>query len=68
VAGADTDLVFVNPRVVSWALKNGGVSTTALAGTLKVSVEQLAAWEKPDSHPPFPKAQLLAKTLRIPFG
>jgi transcriptional regulator with XRE-family HTH domain len=68
VAAADTDLAFVNPRVVSWALKNGGVSRAALAGKLKVSVDQLAAWERPDSHPPFPKAQLLAKTLRIPFG
>jgi len=68
VAAADIDLAFVNPRVVSWALKNGGVSRAALAGKLKVSVDQLAAWEKPDSHPTFPKAQLLAKTLRIPFG
>ena len=68
MASADTDLAFVNPRVVAWALKNGGVSRAALAGKLKVSVDQLSAWEKPDSHPPFPKAQLLAKTLRIPFG
>jgi transcriptional regulator with XRE-family HTH domain len=68
VAAGDTDLAFVNPRVVTWALKNGGVSRTALAGKLKVPVEQLAAWERPDSHPTFPKAQLLAKTLRIPFG
>ena len=68
VAAVETDLAFVNPSVVAWALKNGGLSRTALAGKLKISIDQLAAWEQPGSHPPFPKAQLLAKALRIPFG
>jgi Zn-dependent peptidase ImmA (M78 family) len=65
---AGTDLAFVNPRVVSWALKNSGVPRSALAGKLRISIDQLAAWERPGSHPPFSKAQLLARTLRIPFG
>ncbi|MEP7309158.1 MAG: XRE family transcriptional regulator [Acidobacteriota bacterium] len=65
---ATNDLAFVNPRVVAWALNKGGVSRAMLAETLKVSDEQLTSWETRGAHPPFPKAQLLAKTLRIPFG
>jgi Zn-dependent peptidase ImmA (M78 family)/transcriptional regulator with XRE-family HTH domain len=63
-----TDLAFVNPRVLSWALNEGGVPRATVAQKLKISPEQLASWETRGQHPPFAKAQALANVLRIPFG
>jgi len=63
------DVAFINPRVLTWLVDDGGVSRASVADTLKVTIDQLTSWETPGgAHPPFAKAQALAKALRIPFG
>jgi Zn-dependent peptidase ImmA (M78 family)/DNA-binding XRE family transcriptional regulator len=58
----------ITPVVMRWARERNGVSQAQLASSLHVTAEQISAWEKGVTHPPFPKAQALAKTLKIPFG
>src|SRR5262249_25678666 len=57
------------PDVLKWALDKGPLSRPAVAKKLHVEEASLYSWETTKSiHPPFSKAQELAKLLRIPFG
>ena len=67
--GKEADLAFVSPAVVAWALKNSGVGRDFIADKLNVAPDTLASWGQTNGpHPPFAKAQALAKLLRLPFG
>lgn len=67
--GMRTDLAFVSPTVVAWALKRSGLGHEFVAQKLKVPPAELEKWGRAaDSHPPFAKAQALAKLLHVPFG
>lgn len=59
---------FITPEVARWARERSGVSEAALASALHVSPEHVASWERGEAFPPFPKAQDLARKLRVPFG
>jgi Zn-dependent peptidase ImmA (M78 family)/transcriptional regulator with XRE-family HTH domain len=63
------NLAFISPNVLRWALDRSPLPRETVANKLKVDKTSLSAWEtKGEAHPPFPKAQELAKILRIPFG
>lgn len=59
---------FITPEVARWARERSGVSEGALAAALHVKPEQVLSWERGKAFPPFPKAQELARRLRVPFG
>ena len=64
-------VAFINPRMLSWARRRSGLSTTELAEKVKpFSPQRLAAWESVDSRdlPTFKQAQRLANALHVPFG
>jgi Zn-dependent peptidase ImmA (M78 family)/DNA-binding XRE family transcriptional regulator len=61
-------IAFVNPRILSWARKRSGLSHRQLQDLVKISSDDIAAWESGDTRPPFDKAQKLAQALHIPFG
>ena len=63
-----THVAFVNPQILHWARLRSGLSYPQLEDALKTSSDELAAWERGDTRPPFDKAQKIAKTFRIPFG
>lgn len=65
---ASANVAHINPQVLSWARLRSGISSPQLQAELKISSEQLAAWERGETHPPFDKAQKIAQALRIPFG
>ena len=58
----------INAAVLRWASKRRGLSLAGLRKTLRVSEAEIGAWEQGTTHPPYAKAQQLAKALRIPFG
>jgi Zn-dependent peptidase ImmA (M78 family)/DNA-binding XRE family transcriptional regulator len=62
------NVAFITPGVLAWARARSGLSHTELAAKLKVDSEQIATWERGESHPPFDKAKRIAKELNIPFG
>src|SRR5262245_51482997 len=67
--GDGPDVAYVTPSVVAWALKRSTVPRTTIATRLNVDLEQLAGWERAGGpHPPFAKAEALAKLLHVPFG
>jgi Zn-dependent peptidase ImmA (M78 family)/DNA-binding XRE family transcriptional regulator len=59
---------FITPKVARWARERVGISQTQLAEALGADAQEVEAWEQGETHPPFGKAQDLAKTLRVPFG
>ncbi|MEP7013106.1 MAG: ImmA/IrrE family metallo-endopeptidase [Acidobacteriota bacterium] len=61
------DVAFINPEILTWAIKASGQSKTLVASKVKVDPEQIASWEA-GIPPPFAKAQDLAKALHLPFG
>lgn len=62
-------LAFISPEVVTWAIKRSGLEREFIAEKLKIYPTQLEDWEVlGGSHPPFVKAQELAKLLHVPFG
>lgn len=64
-----TELAYINPAVLTWAITRSGIPRPALCKKIGVSAEQLASWEsKGGSRPPFVKAQELANALQVPFG
>jgi transcriptional regulator with XRE-family HTH domain len=65
---APANVAFVNPTILSWARARSGLSHLQLEKVIKASSEELVAWERGDSNPPFDKAQKIAKAFRIPFG
>jgi Zn-dependent peptidase ImmA (M78 family)/DNA-binding XRE family transcriptional regulator len=58
----------ITPAVMRWARERHQISHAHLASSLHVATEQVSSWEHGDARPPFPKAQALAKALKIPFG
>jgi Zn-dependent peptidase ImmA (M78 family)/DNA-binding XRE family transcriptional regulator len=65
---ASPNVAYVTPEVLTWARTRSGLSYPQLQDKLKVSPEDIAAWERGDAHPPFDKAQKIAQVLHIPFG
>jgi len=61
-------LAYITPRIVEWARKRAGLEVNQLASALKVNTAKVEAWERGSQQPKFPKAEALAKRLRIPFG
>jgi Zn-dependent peptidase ImmA (M78 family)/transcriptional regulator with XRE-family HTH domain len=59
---------FITPKVVRWARERVGISDSQLADALGADAQEIRAWERGETRPPFGKAQDLAKTLRVPFG
>ena len=65
----EPDLAYVNPALISWALKRSTLSLRAVADRIRVDEDALEAWGRPGGpHPPFAKAEALAKALHVPFG
>jgi transcriptional regulator with XRE-family HTH domain len=67
---SSSDVAFITPSVLKWALDNSAISRQLVANKLHVDESHLEAWASKGAaaHPPFSKAQELAKLLRIPFG
>jgi len=65
---APVNVAYVNPQILHWARIRSGLSYPQLEDVLKTSTEELAAWERGDTRPPFDKAQKIARAFRIPFG
>jgi Zn-dependent peptidase ImmA (M78 family)/transcriptional regulator with XRE-family HTH domain len=63
-----TNIAYINPKIIAWARSRSGVSAAAVHAAVKISNDDLQAWERGDSRPPFDKAQKLAEALGIPFG
>lgn len=65
----ERDVAYVNPAVIAWALKRSGLSRKAIAERISVDESELEAWARHGGpHPPFAKADALAKLLHVPFG
>jgi Zn-dependent peptidase ImmA (M78 family) len=66
---SERDVAYVNPAVITWALKRSALTRKAVAERIHVDEGELEAWASQGGpHPPFAKAELLAKTLHVPFG
>jgi Zn-dependent peptidase ImmA (M78 family) len=61
------DVAYINSKILTWAVSRSRLSRAEIAARVKVSEEQVRAWEKTE-HPPFRKARELAKILQFPFG
>ena len=59
---------FITPKVARWARERVGVSQAQLADALGADPQEIEAWERGQTRPPFGKAQDLAKTLKVSFG
>ena len=59
---------FITPKVAQWARERVGFSRAQLADVLGADPNEIEAWERGQTRPPFGKAQDLAKTLKVPFG
>jgi Zn-dependent peptidase ImmA (M78 family)/transcriptional regulator with XRE-family HTH domain len=59
---------FITPKVARWARERVGISHAQLADALGADAQEIEAWERGETRPPFGKAQDLAKTLKVPFG
>jgi Zn-dependent peptidase ImmA (M78 family)/transcriptional regulator with XRE-family HTH domain len=65
---SSADVAFVNPSIIQWAIQGSQLSRATIARKLKISTDQLERWESGQDHPPFVKAEALAKLFNIPFG
>ncbi|HEV7745183.1 MAG TPA: XRE family transcriptional regulator [Pyrinomonadaceae bacterium] len=63
-----TELAYITPKVLGWALDRSSESVATIIKRLNVTEGQLIAWRKGDTHPQFNKAIKLAKILNVPFG
>jgi len=63
-----SDQAYITGSVLEWARKRSGLSRDSIGDTIHATPRQVADWEGGSAHPPFQKAQQLAKVLRIPFG
>jgi Zn-dependent peptidase ImmA (M78 family)/DNA-binding XRE family transcriptional regulator len=64
----EVEHAYINPDVARWARRRNGLTEDELAGQLRVTQQQVVEWEAGRQHPPFGRAQDLARTLKIPFG
>jgi Zn-dependent peptidase ImmA (M78 family)/DNA-binding transcriptional regulator YiaG len=58
----------ITGELVRWARERSGLSYADIAKSLHVDIRDVKAWEEEEYHPPFGKAQDLARLLRVPFG
>jgi Zn-dependent peptidase ImmA (M78 family)/transcriptional regulator with XRE-family HTH domain len=65
---SSTNLAYITPELITWAINRSGISYTRLEKSLGVNRNEIIEWEQGDSQPPFNKAVELATALRIPFG
>ncbi len=63
-----TTEAFINPQLVTWALRRSGLTQVDAAKRLQIPQTRLADWERGDARPTFRKAEGLAHVLHIPFG
>ncbi len=63
-----TDLAYITPQLVTWAIKRSGVKYSVIEEKLNVDHAEIVEWEKGKAQPTFAKALDLADLLRIPFG
>jgi Zn-dependent peptidase ImmA (M78 family) len=67
--GDTSDVAYVTPALIAWALKRSRLSPMTIAQKLNVDPSLVEGWQKPNGpHPSFPLAQKLAKVLHVPFG
>lgn len=65
---SSTELAYINPEIVAWAIKRSGKTYPQIENSLKVTQEQIKTWEQGFAYPSFSKAVKLATVLRVPFG
>jgi Zn-dependent peptidase ImmA (M78 family)/DNA-binding XRE family transcriptional regulator len=65
---APANVAYISPQVLAWARTRSGLSYSQLQQKLRIGQEDFSAWERGEAHPPFDKAQRIAKVLHIPFG
>jgi Zn-dependent peptidase ImmA (M78 family)/DNA-binding XRE family transcriptional regulator len=63
-----TDLAYITPDLLTWAIDRSGIDRSELVQTIHVQANVLDSWEKGLAHPPFNKAREMAEVLRIQFG
>jgi Zn-dependent peptidase ImmA (M78 family)/transcriptional regulator with XRE-family HTH domain len=68
MSSAVPDVAYVNGAVIEWARIRSGLTYTQIGQKLRVTEDQVIAWENNQAHPPFDKAQQLADFLGVPFG
>jgi|HubBroStandDraft_5_1064220.scaffolds.fasta_scaffold38404_2 Zn-dependent peptidase ImmA (M78 family)/transcriptional regulator with XRE-family HTH domain len=68
MTNAGPDVAYVNGAVIEWARLRSGFTYAQIGNKLRVTEDQIVAWEKNQAHPPFDKAQQLADFLGVPFG
>jgi transcriptional regulator with XRE-family HTH domain len=67
--GDGPDVAYLTPTVLSWAINRSRLSRAVIEQKLNIEAGSLNKWERPGGpHPPFAKAQELAKLLHVPFG
>jgi Zn-dependent peptidase ImmA (M78 family) len=67
--GDGPDVAYITPAVLSWAVKRSRLTRSVIERRLGIDTGLLETWERPGGlHPPFAKAQELAKILHVPFG
>lgn len=64
----NTNLAYITPELITWAIDRSGTTYAQLEKSLKVSKDQITAWQQGKAHPPFHTAIDLARVLRVPFG
>src|SRR5262245_58864922 len=65
---SNTELTYVTPKLVKWAIDQSGIKYEDLQKKLKVDLREIVAWQEGRSHPPFEKAEQLADLVSVPFG
>ncbi len=65
---SNTELAYVTPEVVSWAISRSGLTYANIGASLNVGQDQVRAWSEGEARPTFAKAIHLAEVLHVPFG
>ncbi len=63
-----TDLAYITPDLLTWAIERSGLDRSAFAKQIHVQENVLASWENGLAYPPFNKAREMAQVLRVAFG
>jgi Zn-dependent peptidase ImmA (M78 family) len=58
----------ISPQILDWAIKRSDSSIAAIASKLNLKQEKVAEWIAGSASPTFRQAEVLAASLRIPFG
>jgi Zn-dependent peptidase ImmA (M78 family) len=62
----DMNVAFINPHIITWAMKRLGIEPDQIATTL-MPADNIRAWERGDSCPTEHQAEMLAHKLQIPY-